>query len=83
MVALVLVLCGPKLCRRFTIRREERRGVHHRPRSRLCGSDAPHDAGERSDASVATIDLADDFDGETLVGVLMDPHVEMVGESQR
>ena len=81
LVALVLALCGPKLLRRFATRREERRGVHHRPR--LCGSHAPHDPGERSDASVATIDLADDFDGETLVGVLMDPHVEMVGESQR
>lgn len=78
LVALALALCGPKLLRRLTTRQGAERDGHHRPGSRLCGSDAPHDSGERSDASVATLDLADDLDGETLVGVLMDPRVEMV-----
>ena len=61
--------------------------------SKLCCSDAPRDAaGEHSDASLDLADvrgsrcleLADDFGGETLVGVLMDPHcLEMAGDHER
>ena len=92
LVALVLAFCGPRLLRHLTTRHAERSGVHHQAGSKLCCSDAPHDAaGERSDASLDLADvrgsrgleLADDFDGETLVGVLMDPHLEMAGDDER